>query len=116
MKIPMQMGGSTDVAFTLATGITNFNSRTRIYRDGNIITAYICINTSTAFGSGVNTLITLNDTSLAPSANTYGTGTSSSAVLTLSVTTSGSIAAIVRSGTVGADSAVYGQISWTVGK
>lgn len=116
MKIPVQMGGAESVAFTMASGVTNFSNRTRINKNGNVITANICVAPSEAVGQTEVDILTLTDASLAPGNSVGVAGTSNGALMQVTVYSSGRIGTLLRLGTHGRENLIYATLTWTVGK
>ena len=114
MKIPMQ-GGVETLAFTPATGITNFNNRTRVVKSGNTVTAIISIKTSSAVTTTHMDVFTLDNTQLAPADSVYACAFCSGALIALTMNSSGKLSIQVAYGTHSGTSGIFGEITWTVG-
>lgn len=104
------------VAFTMASGMTNFSNRTRINKNGNVITANICVAPSAAVGNTEVDILTLTDASLAPSNNVGVAGVSNGALMQVTVYATGRIGTLLRLGTHGRENLIYATVTWTVGK
>lgn len=106
------------VAFTLGEGITNSNDRTRIVRNGNVITAYIIAtyNQDVTSGSVDVPILTLNDTSLAPSKQVFYPALSTDCILNVQVNVAGGISFSKMFGTkYTAGKGFFANISWNIG-
>lgn len=115
MKIPMQVGGVETLAFTPATGITNFNNRTRVVKNGNTVTAVISIKTSSAVTSTAVDVFTLDDTRFAPSDTVYASGYTSGGLVSFAMTNAGKLVIATVYGSHSGASGIFGEITWTVG-
>ena len=103
------------LAFTPATGITNFNNRTRVVKSGNTVTAIVSIKTSSAVTTTPIDVLTLDKTQFAPNDSAYACAFCSGGLLALTMSSSGKLSIQMASGTHSGTAGIFGEITWTVG-